>query len=113
VDDLRFAEDWVERHGRGKSRTVIQRDLIRKGIDAEVVRGLIAAVPIEEGVELKLVARRWPSLRSLPDEVAVRRAAGLLARRGFDPGRAKDLVDELRAADDEDHPGESSVLGRH
>jgi regulatory protein len=115
VDDVRFAEDWIERHGRGKSRTVVQRDLIRKGIDAEVVRGLIAATPVEEGIELSLVARRWPSLRSFPDEVAVRRAAGLLARRGFDPGRAKDLVAELRASDDEDHPGsgEPSVLGRH
>ena len=114
VDDLRFAEDWIERHGRGKSRTVIQRDLIRKGIDAEVVRGLIAAAPVEEGIELSLVARRWPSLRSFPDEVAVRRAAGLLARRGFDPGRAKDLVAELRASDEDDHPGtsESAVLRR-
>jgi regulatory protein len=100
VDDVRFARDWIERHGSGKSRWILQRELVRKGIDALVVGQLIEEIPEPDGIERSIVVRRWSSLRELPEEVQVRRAAGLLTRRGFDPGSAATVVAQLRAEEE-------------
>jgi regulatory protein len=100
VDDARYARDWVARHGSGKARWILQRELIRKGIDPAVIQELMEGTSEPAGIEKSVVARRWASLRSLPEDVQVRRAAALLARRGFDPARASDVVEQLRLGED-------------
>ena len=112
VDDTRFACDWVERHGAAKAPWIMQRELIQKGIDPALVRQVLAEIPSPEGAELAVVARRWSSLRRLPETTQVRRAAGLLARRGFDPESAAGLVAQLRSEDGSDTQVARPILDR-
>jgi regulatory protein len=107
VDDARFTRDWIERHGSGKSGWVLHRELVHKGIDDTIIQRLLDEIPEPDGIERSIIARRWSSLRGLPEEVQVRRAAGLLARRGFDPSRAREVLEQLRLAD------EPRVAGGH
>jgi regulatory protein len=46
----------------------------------------------EEQAARELVRSRLPRLAGLPDEVRFRRLAGLLGRKGFNPGLASRVV---------------------
>lgn len=98
LDDARFSEAWVS--GRlalrpsGAAR--LRSELRQKGISGDVIERVVhAAVPqgAERTQAVALARARATRYRGLPREVAMRRVAGVLQRRGFSSGA---IVDALR-----------------
>lgn len=87
VDDRRFAEAWVRSrmalHPSGAVR--LRYELASRGVPKDVISGALSAtLGREEGaLALQLVRARFHRYRGAPRDVAYRRLAGILQRRGF------------------------------
>lgn len=109
VDDAAYAGMLVRtRQGeRGLARRAISAELRRRGIDEETATEALDQIDPEDeraaGARLaeKLIART----RGKDRDVRIRRAVGSLARKGYNPGLAFELVKEALAADGEDTEG--------
>ncbi len=101
VDDATFARAWVDsRHaGRGLARRALSHELRARGISDDIVENAVAPIDFdqEEVTARRLLARRLPATAGLPEEVRVRRLAGLLARKGYPPGMAQKIIRESLA----------------
>jgi regulatory protein len=90
------------RHGeRGQSRSAIAQELRRKGFAADDIATALEEISDEDeslAAEV-LAAKRWDALTEVPREARVRRVVALLARKGYAPGVAFDLVRRLERAD--------------
>lgn len=96
IDDERYARDYIEYHLASKSRTRIEADLLRRGIDKDVVRRTFIQLA-DQGVEQDEMALVCDLLRKKKyyAETATRQEQqkmyGFLYRKGFRPdiiGRA-------------------------
>ncbi len=98
VDDEAFARSWVESRqaGKGLARRALAQELRRKGVHDEVAREVLDEVDPEDEVEAArtLVRRKLRSVARLERDAAVRRLAGMLARKGYPPGVAFRVVRE-------------------
>jgi regulatory protein len=98
IDDAAFARAWVEsRHySRGLSRRTLSAELRRHGVDKEEIREAVDTLDPEQEVATarRLVEQKMASTRGQPAEARARRAAGLLARKGYPPGLAFRLIKE-------------------
>jgi regulatory protein len=98
IDDATFAASWVEsRHrGRGLGRRALAAELNRRGVDREDVESAVAQLSPETELATAraLVERRLASTAGQPAQVRMRRLAGMLARKGYPPGLAYQVVRE-------------------
>jgi regulatory protein len=98
IDDAAFARAWVEsRHySRGLSRRTLSVELRRHGVNTDEIREAVGALDPEQEVATarRLVEQKMASTRGQPPEARARRAAGLLARKGYPPGLAYRLIKE-------------------
>lgn len=106
VDDATYAETIVRtRHAeRGLARRGIAAELRRRGIDEDTaVEALDQLDPDDErAAGAKLATKLVTRTRSLDRQVRVRRAVGSLARKGYAPGLAFELVRDALAAEGEE-----------
>jgi regulatory protein len=118
LDDLAFAQAWVESRDRARPRgsQALRRELALKGIDRETIEGLLAgrrdapeaadfgtvdegttdavAEPVspDERAANKLLLKNRVSLARVADpRLRRQRAYALLARNGFDPEICRDV----------------------
>ncbi|MGN6252243.1 MAG: regulatory protein RecX [Marmoricola sp.] len=111
VDDGAFARMWVEQRqaGRGLARRALAQELRRKGVPDEQAQDALAEVEPEDEVEAArvLVRRKLRRVRGLPEQKAVARLVGMLARKGHGSGTAYRVVREELGADlvDPEHGG--------
>lgn len=101
IDDAAFAAEWVrQRHKRrGKSRSVLDRELREKGViqeDRDEALSQIDAAD-EEAMARALAEKKARSVKSVPAdrkerEKALRRIVGVLARRGFNEGMSLNIA---------------------
>ena len=103
VDDEAFARSWVESRqaGKGLARRALAQELRRKGVDDEVAREVLDEMDPDDEVEAarRLVRRKLRTVARLDHQVATRRLAGMLARKGYPAGVAFRVVrEELEAA---------------
>ena len=75
-------------------------ELRRKGVETDVVEEALSHVSSESERETAaaLVRRKLRSLGQVDDAVKVRRLVGMLARKGYAPGMAYEVVREELAA---------------
>ena len=89
IDDAAFAEAWVtsRHHGRGLARRALGQELRRRGVDGEIIKNALQRLDPDTEVETAraLVARRLRAMDGVPADVAFRRLAGMLARKGYPP----------------------------
>jgi regulatory protein len=98
IDDAAFARAWVEsrHHSRGLSRRTLSVELRRHGVDRDEIREAVETLDPEQEVTTarRLVEQKMASTRGQPPEARARRAASLLARKGYPPGLAFRLIKE-------------------
>jgi regulatory protein len=101
IDDAAYAVDYVEarRSARGLSRRSLAMELRRKGVgDADAEQALDGIDGDSDRATAKaLVERKWSSVARLDRDAARRRLVGQLARRGFSPGMAFEVIREVEA----------------
>ncbi len=91
IDDERFAAAWVRGRMalRPSGAALLRRELFQKGVAREVVDRTVREAlggQIEETLARTVAQARARTYQRLPYQVAYRRLAGLLQRRGFAPG---------------------------
>jgi regulatory protein len=103
VDDAAFADAWVHSRqaGRGLSRRALTHELRRKGVDDEVIAASVDRIDpaAERAAAARLVSQRLRSLARFDRETKYRRLTALLARKGYGPGLAAEVVREALAGD--------------
>jgi regulatory protein len=102
VDDVEFARSWVQQRqsGKGLSSRALAQELRHKGVDDQIAREALAELDPDLEVQAahQLVQRKLRSMTSLAEDVKTRRLVGMLARKGYGPGLAFQVVrDELGA----------------
>jgi regulatory protein len=99
VDDQAFAHDFVraKRAERGLSARELSRQLRTKGVGGEAIDTAVADLDeqAERVTARRLVERKLRSMSGLDTQVQIRRLAGLLARKGYPPGLAFQVVREV------------------
>lgn len=111
LDDAHFAREWVrQRHaGRGKSRMVLDRELVEKGIPAHLRAEALEQVSDadESAIARSLAEKKVRTIKTVPADRAardkdLRRVVGVLARRGFNQGLSMSIaIDAIDARYDE------------
>ncbi|WP_307807894.1 regulatory protein RecX [Nocardioides xinjiangensis] len=106
IDDAAFARQWVEsRHrSRGLAPRALAQELRRKGVDDDATSAALEQIgdADQRAAARALVDKKLRSMRGLDPQVATRRLAGLLARKGYPAGLAYSVVREaLRDSGDE------------
>ncbi len=84
VDDLRFAQSWVENRSdlRPRSRRALSFELQQRGINAEVIQQTVDQVDDEE-LAYQAAQKHARRFRELELQEFRRKMYGFLARRGF------------------------------
>lgn len=117
VDDAAFARQWVEsRHrSRGLAPRALAQELRRKGVDDVAAKEALEQIDETDQREAAraLVDKKLRSMRGLDHQVATRRLAGLLARKGYAAGLAFAVVREALGdqSDDLDGAGDDLLHG--
>ena len=98
IDDAAFARQWVDQRqaGKGLAKRALADELRRKGVDPEVTRDALDELDpgVEEEAARRLVRKKLPSMRRLDHATAMRRLAGMLARKGYGAGVAMQAIRE-------------------
>jgi regulatory protein len=115
VDDRAFADDYVRSRQRDRGLAVreISRQLRDKGVEEAVITAAVDSVAAEAEIEVarQLVLRKLRSMTRLAPEVKTRRLIGLLARKGYPPSMAFQVVrDAIHAVDADAAPDDTAWL---
>ena len=101
IDDESLARNvaLAQHQERGLAGRAVAVKLRQRGLPEPAVESAVALIDqdSERDAARRLVARKLPALRGLPEQAQVRRLVGLLARRGYSPGMAGDVVREALA----------------
>lgn len=98
VDDEAYAEMWVRsrQETKGLAAGALRHELRTKGVADHVVDAALEEIEPEQEKEQarELVARRLRTMSGLDREVQTRRLASFLARKGYGPGVAYQVIRE-------------------
>ena len=101
VDDLQFAQDWVENRStfRPRGRRALTAELRKKGIAREVIEAALQDLD-ENSLALRAAMKQARKYRGLEWHDFRRKMSAFLARRGFDYETAKSAVKHAWDAQD-------------
>ena len=106
IDDSAYARQWVEsRHrSRGLAPRALAQELRRKGVGDEEAKEALEQIDEDDQrtAARALVDKKLRTMAGLDRQVATRRLAGLLARKGYGAGLAFSVVREALAELDAD-----------
>lgn len=96
LDDRQFALQWIaeRRGGKGFGKKMLQQELARKGVSADLVEAALEKVGEEEERELaqQVADKRYHRLRHEPWPKVQRRLGQYLLRRGFPSSTVYDIL---------------------
>jgi len=103
VDDEAFARMWVQsrQRTRGLAPRVLSMELRRKGVAHDIIREVLDEVDPDDERQAahRLVQKKLRAMATLDDTTRIRRLTSMLARKGYSPQLAFDVVRiELEAA---------------
>jgi regulatory protein len=106
IDDGAFARMWVESRqaARGLAPRALRAELRAKGVADDLIDEAVSSVDDEAQLAAAraVAARKARSLHGVARPAQVRRLSGALARKGYGPGVAAQVVRETLAALDSD-----------
>jgi regulatory protein len=98
IDDHELAAGFAmaQHRERGLAGRAVAMKLRQRGIDEPIVQAAVGQIDAESEADAAraLVARKLRSLRGVEPPAQARRLVGLLARRGYPPGLAHQVVRE-------------------
>ncbi|MGW5875633.1 regulatory protein RecX [Nocardiopsis terrae] len=98
IDDAAFARGWVNsrQYSRHLSRRALTQELRTRGIEEETVREAVAEVSDEDEQDAAraLARKSLRGSRNKDKEVRIRRALGVLGRKGYPGGLSYRIVRE-------------------
>lgn len=96
VDDLAFAQFWVEQRDTFKPRSAmaLRQELMQKGVARDIIDDVLADVD-ETNAARKAAAMRVARWQHLPEDQFRKKMGGHLQRRGFNYGVIREITDEL------------------
>jgi regulatory protein len=102
LDDTALAAQIARtrHHERGLAPRAIRMELQRKGFSSADIEA--ALEPIDDSIDDRaraLARKRWDALSGVAPEVRSRRVVGLLARKGYAPSQAFEVVKDWERAD--------------
>lgn len=111
LNDQLYAQAWVEsrRRSRNLSATALKRELRTKGLDDQIIAQATETITTEDDRQaaVRLARQKAPALAKLDRQVAFRRLAGQLARRGHSPAVTMSVVKQVLGELDGDmHDGD-------
>ncbi|MGV0627408.1 recombination regulator RecX [Mycolicibacter minnesotensis] len=106
IDDTDFAEQWVRsrRERAGKGRKALAAELRTKGVDEDVIAGALEGIDADaerDRAEQLVQAKLRRETLGDDDVKITRRLVAMLARRGYNPSMAYDVVSTELAAERE------------
>ena len=101
LNDEEFAHRFAraQRENRKLSRSVLKRELSKKGISPELASDAVADIDGEEELAREVAQKKANSTRRLDYAVRERRILGMLARRGFPSAICIKVTREVLAED--------------
>jgi regulatory protein len=103
IDDESYARTaaLTQHRERGLAARAVAVKLRQRGLPDSAVEAALGLIDPESEREAarRLVARRMPSVCGLAPETRTRRLIGMLARRGYSPALAAEVVREALAVD--------------
>lgn len=101
VDDLRYARNFVDHRNRLRptGNTGLAMELQAKGIPEHIIAQALNPPELEQELAKRVLEQRLPSYRGLDRERLLRRAYGLLERRGFTWPAARSAVAQVLDSD--------------
>lgn len=117
IDDQRYAERYaVQRQSaRSLSRSAVRRELLGKGIEADLADEAIEAIDddTERETALEFARRKARPMVGLPRDKQYRRLAGALARKGYSAGLVNATVSTVLAelAEQAEQSGQDAESG--
>jgi regulatory protein len=96
VDDLAFAEFWVENRERFRPRGLraLRYELRQKGIGERIIEQVLAGISVSESA-YRSASKKARQFRHLDRQAFQQKMVPYLARRGFDYDVAREAVDRL------------------
>ena len=87
IDDAAFAKAFAHdrRANRGLSKAALKRELSNVGVEQQLIQDALEEIDPDQELELaiRLVGKRWNSVKNLDWQSRQRRLSGFLGRRGF------------------------------
>jgi regulatory protein len=87
IDDAAFAKAFAHdrRANRGLSKAALRRELSNVGVEQQLIQDALEEIDSDQELELaiRLVSKRWNSVKNLDWQARQRRLSGFLGRRGF------------------------------
>jgi regulatory protein len=101
LDDLRFAENYVQYRNRNRptGNYLLQFELRNKGVADDYIEQVLNPPDVEYELALSLARQRLGRLEKVEALARVRKLYGLLQRRGFPAHLARRAVGELLDSD--------------
>ena len=101
IDDEKFAVDWVRSRStyRIKGKKIIKVELIKKGIDPEIIEKALSGLQENESINTdldlvkKLVKQRANRYKNVPRQEIYQKLGSFLFRRGFEWDAIKQAID--------------------
>lgn len=100
LDDKKFIETFVEERKqlKPKGKFVLKQELLKYGIEKDLIEEYFASYPIEEEVLAeKVLSSRWSRFKNLPREKRFQKASQFLLRRGFGFEVVKKTINKIQS----------------
>ena len=96
VDDLSFAQEWVENRNtfRPRGKKALSSELYQKGISREIIQEVLEDLD-ERELAMQLAQKKIERVKDLEQMDFQKKLYGYLSRKGFHYGLCKEIVQEL------------------
>ena len=97
LNDIQFAQNWVSARVKKKGRVAIKIELIKKGVNREVINESLGQIREEDEIKLaqQTLEKKLKNWTNLPQMEFRKKAYAFLMRRGFDYEIVKSVVENI------------------
>jgi regulatory protein len=107
INDADFANNWVRSRtrSRGLAPSVLRRELTLKGVDRDLIDAAVEEIDPKDSDRRarELAEKKMRSLLGVSTQVAIRRIASQLQRKGYPPGMSLVIARDVAGSSDDTH----------